>query len=165
MGRVDISAKVREFHAILPKFPDGRINFSSSKSATVMTIFVMRRGRLLLLKRSGKVANYRGKWHIIGGYLDDLQPLRAKALEELREEIGVLEDSIEAIEFKEVYSYTDEAIGMNWITQIVVVELKSIPEIRLDWEHTECKWIEPGQLQDFDAVPYLDRILEKALSK
>jgi hypothetical protein len=40
------------------------------------------------------------------------------------------------------------------------VELKNKPEIKLDWEHTEYKWIKPGEFKEFETVPKLDKSLE-----
>lgn len=163
MEKTDINAKIREFHAVLPRFPDGRINFSESDSATVMNVFVKFRNKVLLLKRSDKVRAYKGLWNSIGGYLDDLKPLREKVLEELWEEIGVEEKDIKEIALKEVYTYADASINKTWITQIVVVELKAIKKIRLDWEHTQYRWIEPEELKNYDIVPHLEVIAKKAL--
>ena len=36
-------------------------------------------------------------------------------------------------------------------------------DVVLDWEHTEYRWIEPGELVDFDTVVSLQRTLEAAL--
>ncbi len=41
-------------------------------------------------------------------------------------------------------------------------ELKNKPEIILDWEHTEYKWIKSKELKNFDMVPNLDKSLENA---
>jgi 8-oxo-dGTP diphosphatase len=158
-----IGSEIRRFYGSLPHFPDGRINFSGSDAATVMTVFVMHRGKLLLLKRSGKVANYKGKWHVVGGYIDSLEPIEDKAVGELREETGILEKDIASIDVKGVYTYTDGAIKKKWITQVVVVELKAVPEIRIDWEHTEYRWIFPDELESYDVIYNLPELMKKAL--
>lgn len=159
----DIAEEIRRLYGKLPKFPDGRMDFSGSDTATVVTIFVLHKGRLLLLRRSDKVSSYRGKWHIIGGYLDDLQPLRSKVLEELREEASIAEKDIGSIDVKDVYTYTDASIRKTWITQVVVVHLKSLPEIKIDWEHTEYRWISPGELESYDVIYNLPKIMKMAL--
>lgn len=74
----------------MPKFPDGRINYTDCFEAPVTTIFVFYRGKILLLRRSNKVAAYQGKWNVVAGYLDDPKvALKDKVIEEVTEELGV----------------------------------------------------------------------------
>jgi len=153
---------IKEFSQKLPKFPDGRIDYSKSDTAPVITIFVKYEDRILLLKRSDKVRTYQGKWNTVAGYLDELRPVREKILEEVKEELGIIEDNILSIRLGEPYEFTDEKANKTWIVHPVLVELKNEPEINLDWEHTEYKWIRPEELKNFDTVPKLGKSLENA---
>jgi len=154
---------VEGFSLRLPKFPDGRIDYSLSDVAPIVTVFVRYRDKILLLKRSDKVGTYRGKWNTVAGYLDDAKPVREKALEELREEIGVREEDISSMRFGEMLEFQDERIGRTWIVNPVLVELKKKPEIKLDWEHIEYKWIKPDELKNFDVTFNLDKSLHALL--
>lgn len=147
----------------LPRFPDGRIDYSDAKVAAVVTVFVRLGERILLLKRSDKVGSYRGKWNTVAGYLDELKPPRLKALEELREELGITEDDIASIKAGDPYEFTDATLGRTWLVNPFLVDLKGEPEITLCWEHTEYKWIRPEELGGFDVVPRLEKSLERAL--
>jgi len=147
----------------LPRFPDGRINYSNAQTAPVVTIFVRCKCEILLLKRSEKVATYRGKWNVVAGYLDELRPVREKVLEELREEIGVSERDITSIRFGEPFEILDKSINKTWFVHPVLIELKE-KTCKPDWEHTEYRWIRPEELKDFDTVPNLARGW-KAVSK
>ncbi len=49
---------LQEFSEKLPKFPDGRIDYSGSDKAPVLTCFVKFGDKILLLKRSDKVRTY-----------------------------------------------------------------------------------------------------------
>ncbi len=40
--------------------------------------------------------------------------------------------------------------------------VKKKPIIKLDWEHTEYRWIKPQKMKDFDTVPGLEKSLENA---
>ena len=102
-------------------------------------------------------------WNTVAGYLDEVKPVREKVFEEMREEVGVGEESISSIHFGRPCRFTDERMGKTWIVYPVLVELKEKPEIRLDWEHTGYTWIKPEELKDFDAVPNLDRSLGNIL--
>ena len=153
---------IEEFDKKLPKFPDGRINYSNSNIAPIITVFIKYKDRILLLRRSDKVLTYQKKWSTVAGYLDELKPIREKILEEIQEEIGLTEDNITTINIGRPYQFTDNELNKTWIRHPILVELKNKPIIKLDWEHTECKWIKPEELKEFDTVPKLTKSLEDA---
>ena len=64
---------LEKFSKKLPKFPDGRIDYRNSKEAAVVSVFVMCGNELLLLKRSDRVGNYKGRWNVAAGYFDELK--------------------------------------------------------------------------------------------
>ncbi len=154
---------IGEFAKKLPKFPDGRIDYSSSNIAPVITVFVKYKDKILLLKRSDKVRVYKGKWFTVAGYLDEMKPLHEKIMEELREEIGVEESNISSIYFGESHKFTDADVNKTWIAHPVLVKLKNKPSIKLDWEHTEYRWIKPEEIKKFDTSPKLDESLIRVL--
>ncbi len=147
----------------LPKFPDGRINYHNAEKAAVLTCFVKFKDKILILKRSDKVWTYKGKWNTVAGYLDDFKPIRQKALEELNEETGIQEKDILKIEICEPFEFIDEKIKRTWLVHPLLAELKQKPEIKLDFEHTEFKWISPEEIKDFDIVPDMAKGLKRVL--
>lgn len=154
---------IRKFSSKLPKFSDGRIDYSNSDAAPVVTVFIKYNGRILLLKRSDKVRTYRGRWNTVAGYLDELKSVREKVLEEMREEVGVKENNILSIYYGEPYKFTDSKINKTWIVHPVLVELRGEPDLMLDWEHTEYKWIRPEEIKQFDIIPRLEKSLKRIL--
>lgn len=156
---------IKNFSEKLPHFPDGRINYSNSDTAPVLTCFLKYKNKILLLKRSDKVRTYQGKWNTVAGYLDEPKSIREKALEEIQEELGIKENNILLINIGKYYKFTDNEIEKHktWITCPVLAELKNEPEIRLDREHTRYKWISPKELTNFDIVPKLDESLKRVL--
>ncbi|MBO8183616.1 MAG: NUDIX domain-containing protein [Archaeoglobus sp.] len=163
-GKVEITKILRELGEKLPKFPDGRIDYSKSDIAPVITVFVKYRDKILLLKRSDKVSTYKGKWNTVAGYLDEIRPIEEKVLEELGEELGIGEENILSIRIADPFEFKDSRIGKTWIVTPVLIELGKEPEITLDWEHTDYTWIHPDELKNFDTVPNLDKSLERALA-
>ena len=163
MNEQKIIEKKKKFNESLPKFPDGRIDYSNSDIAPVITVFVKHKDKILILKRSNKVRAYQGKWNTVAGYLDELKPIRDKILEEMQEELGISEDNILSIHIGEIYKFTDVGINKTWITHPVLVELKNIPKIKINWEHTEYKWIKPEELTNFDIVLNLEENLKRVL--
>jgi len=154
---------LREFSEKLPKFPDGRIDYSHSNKAPVLTCFVKYEDKILLLKRSDKVRVYQGLWNSVAGYLDEFRPLEEKALEEIREELGLTADIIKQTKLGQPYELVDDKAKKIWVIFPVLVELNKEPVIKLDWEHTDFKWINPADLKSFDIVPDLDKTLAKVL--
>jgi 8-oxo-dGTP pyrophosphatase MutT (NUDIX family) len=154
---------LREFSEKLPKFPDGRIDYSDSDKAPVLTCFVKYKDKILLLKRSDKVRIYQGLWNSVAGYLDEFRPLEEKVLEELREELSITPDLIKQTKLGQSYELIDSKAKKIWIVFPVLVELNKEPKIKLDWEHTDLKWIDPADLKNFNTVPDLDKTLAKVL--
>lgn len=147
---------LQEFSEKLPEFSEGRINYSDSDKAPVLTCFVKYKDKILLLNRSAKVRTYRGMWNSVAGYLDEFIPLEEKARKELQEELGITADKVKKIKFGEPYEFNDKNIGKIWIIFPVLAELDKEPVIKLDWEHTEYKWIDPMDLKKFNVVPNLN---------
>ena len=163
MDEQKVLETIKKFAKKLPRFPDGRIDYSNSDIAPVVTVFVKFKDKILLLKRSDKVRAYQNKWNTVAGYLDELKPVRDKGLEELKEELGIEESDISIIHFGTPYKLTDNEISKMWIVHPVLVELKNKPKIKLDWEHIKYQWIKPEELGNFDVVFNLGESLKKAL--
>ena len=147
----------------LPRFEDGRIDYTNSNKAPVITCFVMYDKKLLLLKRSDKVNAYKGKWNAIAGFIDEIVPLEKKIYEELEEELGIDKKHVSEIKVKEHFELYDEKINKTWIIFPVLALLKKEPEIKIDWEHTDYRWINPEEIKNYDVVPGLDENLKRAL--
>jgi 8-oxo-dGTP pyrophosphatase MutT (NUDIX family) len=140
----------------LPKFSDGRIDYSKSKECLVITVFIIYNKKILLLKRSGKVSTYRYKWNTVTGYIDENKTIFQKILEEIEEEIGLTQKNISSYKIYDSIEFTDKNIDKKWIIYPSIIELKNNPKIILDWEHSEYKWIFPKDILNYDIVPKLD---------
>lgn len=147
----------------LPHFPDGRINYTNSKTAPVVNVFVFWQDKLLLLHRSDKVSAYKGKWDVVGGYLDEIKSPLEQAKEELREELRIDESILGQIKLVDLRERYDKEIDTTWIIALVLVKLNKQPEIKLDWEHTGYKWIDPEDLDQYDHIPGMEVGLAKVL--
>jgi isopentenyldiphosphate isomerase len=162
MDQEEIFKVIKKFDKELPKFSDGRIDYSKSNAAPVMTVFVKYKTKILLLKRSEKVGTYQSKWNTVAGYLDELKPIKKKILEELKEELGIKQNKIRSIHFGKAYNSVDRKINKTWLIHPVLVELKEKPKIKLNWEHTEYQWLKPKETEKFDTVPKFDKSLKNA---
>ena len=158
-----ITRMINEFAKKLPKFPDGRIDYTHSDTSLVLTVFIKYKDKILILKRSNKVGTYQEKWNTVTGYLDEPKPLIEKIMDEMQEEIGIKKDNILSYSLGEPFKFTDPKARKTWIIHPAKIELKNNPDIKLNWEHTEYKWIKPEELKKFDTVPRLDLSLKKGL--
>lgn len=153
---------INELAQRLPKFPDGRINYSNSKIAPVIIVFVRHEDKILALKRSNKVLAYKGMWSVVAGFLDEVKPIREKIIEELREELNIDEKDISSIHIGKSYEFNDEKIQRIWLRCPVVVDLKTRPEIRLNQENVSYKWVTQEEFKDLSLIPSTQTTLEHA---
>ena len=161
----EIKELINHFSQKLPHFPDGRIDYSNSDIAPVITIFITYKNQFLLLKRSSQVQTYKEKWNTVAGYLDNpYQNLFEKMIEELNEELQITKDMISSYSIGSKYQFTDEKNKITWIVHPVFANLKEKPKIILNFEHTDYVWITRDKIEEFDTVPNLKKSLKQAFS-
>ena len=49
----------------------------------------------------------------------------------------------------------DEELGVSWVVHPFLFLVADPTRICLDWEHSDSRWIEPGEISQLDAVPEL----------
>lgn len=156
MDEEEVYNTINKLASRLPKRRDGTIDYTDSKIAPVVVVFLKHKDRLLLLKRSYEVSNYKGMWSTVAGYLDQKErPIKEKALEEAKEELGVGESLVREVVVGEPYMFQDKDLGRKWLRCTVLLELKKKPEIKLDWEHTAYIWVTPKELKHIETTPGL----------
>lgn len=156
---------VRTLAAGLPKFEDGRINYTDSPIAPVVNCIVWYDDRVLLLQRGDRVSEGKNTWSGVDGYIDRAIPLEEIVLTELREELGIADTDVERIAVAESYDSDDPDAGVKWVVFPVLVQLAILPKIKLDWEHTRYQWIKPSEIYNFNILHGQDRVLRLALEQ
>ena len=73
------------------------------------------------------------------------------------------EDCIIKINIGKPFRFIDKKLNKVWLSHPSLIELRKEPIIKLDWEHTEYKWIKAEKLKEFDIVLGLDKSLAEAL--
>jgi 8-oxo-dGTP pyrophosphatase MutT (NUDIX family) len=136
---------------------------SPNARTEVVTVFLIRRGaagdEVLLLRRSGRVGTYRGRWAGVSGYLEG--PPEQQAYTELREETGLGPGDLALRRAGEPLPVDDPAGGRYWLIHPFLFELTSGREPAIDWEHEEARWIAPDRLPEFETVPGLAEALAR----
>ena len=99
-------------------------------------------------------------WAGISGIIekDDTSHLdRAKI--EIFEETGIREGEIELLKaVKRMKILSPQYKNHEWNIFPFLFKAKN-PEIKLNWENSEFKWIEPNNIKNYDTVPELEKIL------
>lgn len=148
----------------LLRFEDGRINFTGVKKSPVINVIVELHGKILIVKRSDKVSAYQGLWNGISGFIDEPKSIEEFARQEISEELSIDLELIGNLSVCDPYIVEDQAIDRIWYVYPVLASLKSEPNIILDWEHTDYRWIQPSELTGFEHVKDFDKSVNLALS-
>jgi len=128
------------------------------ETVPVVTVFLRHEGRLLLLRRSDRVGSYRGRWAAVSGYLEEPTAL-AQALREVREETGLEAAELILARTGAPFAVEDAGLDRRWVVHPFLFDVVTPPAIRLDWEHSEFRWVAPGALRDLPTVPQLAEAL------
>ena len=141
----------------------------SSEPRHVVTCFLRRRDatgkdEILILRRSGRVGTYQGRWAGVSGYLEGNDPL-AQALVEIAEETGLTASDVTLVKAGEPLPVDDLARGLRWVVHPFLFDVTTEKPLALDWENTEARWIAPADLVEYDTVPLLKEALERVYSE
>jgi alpha-beta hydrolase superfamily lysophospholipase/ADP-ribose pyrophosphatase YjhB (NUDIX family) len=118
--------------------------------------------KYLLLRRSEAHKNYPGLWDGVGGFLEEGVTPRAQAIVEFKEELGLEEKDVTFVNQADEIVREDKGLDKVWHIHTVLFEAKT-DKVRLDWEHTEYKWIKLDQIKNFKIIPGLEKGLKKVL--
>ncbi len=125
----------------------------------VVTCFLESGGEILLLRRSGKVGTYRGRWAGVSGYMET--GADEQALTEMAEETGLSPQDVRLIKKGRPLTIKDEKLGTKWVVHPYLFHTDSRDRIKIDWEHTEARWIKPTDITGYETVPGLKEALAR----
>ena len=127
----------------------------------VVTCFLEHRNMILILRRSHRVGTYQRSWAGVSGYIET-DPLD-QAYTEIREETGLFKSSVHLIKQGKPLEVIDRKLNRKWIVHPFLFHVSDPDKIKTDWEHTESKWIKPGDLSKYKTVPGLSNALNNVL--
>lgn len=125
----------------------------------VVTCFLESEKKVLILRRSGQVGTYRGRWAGVSGYIETAPD--EQAFTEIKEEAGLDRDDVELVKKGKPLAVEDEKLGVRWLVHPYLFHVKERAKIKLDWEHKESKWIDPAELDRYQTVPGLKEALAR----
>lgn len=132
------------------------------KTQSVVTCFIEHQGKILILKRSDKVKTYKGKWAAVSGYLESgTDNPEQRAIKEVGEETGLKIEDVEHIYKGTPMEIIDSEINIKWLVHSYLLKIKSLDKIKIDWEHSDIRWIEPEELLNYKTVPKLTETFQQ----
>jgi len=121
----------------------------------VVTCFLEHKKKVMFLRRSQKVGSYTGKWAGISGYIEKNNTPLVQAIQEIKEELELTEENIQLIKEGKILTVIDKNRSKQWVVHPFRFSLTGINKIKIDWEHTEFKWIDPEEIKNYETVPGL----------
>lgn len=140
--------------------------------------------RISIFKRSAHVRVYQNLWAACSGSIEasDATPLAA-ALREIAEETSLPAESLTLLSAGEAYEIYDAEVQTGWTIhpflwrvkaewradegesegEVSEGEVRAQERVRLDWEHTEVRFVRVEEVEGFETVAHLGRSLRRVL--
>jgi len=129
------------------------------RSTKIVTSFIRDNEKLLILKRSNKVKSMKGLWAGISGIIEKNEEPLKRAKIEIFEEVGMTEDMITLVKSSEEMKINSPQYeNHEWEIFPFLFEAKN-PTIKLNWENSEFRWINVEELENYETVPSLQKVL------
>ena len=127
----------------------------------VVTCFLESDGLVLILRRSDLVGSFRRRWAGVSGYIETTAD--EQALIEIEEETGLCREDVELVKKGSPLKVEDE--GVRWMVYPFLFRTKERDKIRIDWEHSDKRWIAPDEIDNYQTVPMLKEALAQVLGE
>ncbi|MBN2881506.1 NUDIX hydrolase [Candidatus Woesearchaeota archaeon] len=118
-------------------------------SIEVSGVYVLYENKVLLLKRAMDKKVEPGKWGVPAGKLDDGETPILGALRELSEETGIV---VGKNSVKFIRSVFVKYPGFDFIFHIFKLEVSSMPEIKLNSENIDFKWVDFEFVHEYELI-------------
>ena len=129
------------------------------RATKIVTSFIRDNDKLLILKRSDKVKSMKGLWAGISGIIENNEEPFTRAKIEIFEEVGITEDKINLIKAtEEMRIDSPQYKNHEWGIFPFLFETNN-PKIILNWENSDFKWINIEELENYETVPSLQKVL------
>ncbi len=129
------------------------------RSTKIVTSFITSNEKFLLLKRSEKVKSMKGLWAGVSGIIEKNEEPLQRAKIEIFEELGIKEEQIKLLKTAELMRVVSPQYkNHEWEILPFLFETNN-PEIKLNWENSEFKWISVNELNNYKIVRNLEKVL------
>jgi PncC family amidohydrolase len=134
---------------------------SALEEKHVVTCFLEHGGKILILRRSGRVSTYRRSWAGVSGYIETNAD--DQAFNEISEETELYKKDLKLVKKGKPLEVIDKDLNRKWIVHPFLFHVRAPEKIKTDWEHTEVKWIKPGELKKYETVPGLAKAMARVI--
>ena len=131
-------------------------------STKIVTSFLLNADKFLILKRSQNVKSMKGLWAGISGIIEGNEEPLQRAKTEIFEEIGLVENKIDLLKIAPQMQISSQYTNHQWMVFPFLFSAKD-PQIKLNWENSEYRWIYPSEISKYQTVPSLDKVLASLL--
>ena len=129
----------------------------------IVTSFLKNQDKILILKRSQNVKSMKGLWSGVSGVIENQENPLKRAEIEIFEEIGIRTNEIKLLKSgDELDIISPQYKNHKWHVFPFLFDAKKT-EIKLNWENSDYKWIEIGELEKFETVPNLENVLARLI--
>lgn len=133
------------------------------RATKIVTSFIQDEQKLLILRRSNKVKTMKGLWAGISGIIEKNEVPLTRAKIEIYEETGISEDKIRLVKNADkLRVHSPQYENHEWEIFPFLFEAKN-PDIKLNWENSEYRWITIDELKNYNTVPSLEKVLQNLL--
>jgi nicotinamide-nucleotide amidase len=128
----------------------------------VVTCILEADKKILILRRSDQVSTYLGRWAGVSGYIETDPD--TQALTEIKEETCLEEKDVSLVCKGKTLEISDAVLKTTWVVQPYLFHVFNPQNIKLDREHYEAKWIDPGEVGYYSTVPKLKEAVESVIN-
>lgn len=129
------------------------------RSTKIVTSFIRDNEKLLILKRSEKVKSMKGLWAGVSGIIEKNEEPLQRAKIEIFEEVGIPEGEITLVKAaQEIRVNSPQHENHEWEIFPFLFESKNLT-IKLNLENLDFKWINVDELENYETVPSLQKVL------
>lgn len=129
------------------------------RSTKIVTSFITNNEKFLILKRSEKVKTMKGLWSGVSGIIEKNEEPLIRAKIEIFEEVGIIGDKLKLLKTaNQIKVNSPQYENHQWEIFPFLFSTDST-SVKLNWENSDYKWIEPKELEKFETVPNLEKVL------
>lgn len=149
---------LRDGDEVMVDGESGTLEIPGVEEVNVVTCILRFDSRILILKRSHKVSTNQGMWAGVSGYIEEGELPLQTARKEVCEETGI--SDLELVRSGEMLRVRSGS--RLWRIHPFLFDIHS-PDVTIDWEHTEYRWVDPVDIDHDTTVPGFKLVLRSII--
>ena len=105
----------------------------------------------------------RGLWGAVSGIIERNEDPLQRARIEIFEETGIAESQLVLVKAAGEMQVRSQYYSNHGWTIFPFLFSTREPEIKLNWENSDYRWIAPNEISKYQTVPSLDKVLARLL--